>query len=173
MKAVADPFAVIAKLPRNSVVIIRDYDHPQRKHYANEIIRFAHKFHIKALLAGDVGMAQVLHADGVHLPEYRTKELVKIRREHPRWILSAALHTVKTSPHSGRGFADFLLFSAVFASESHPERNPIGIRALATVMRNSSPAVIALGGICPKNIRFLKITNPYGMAAIRGFLDVL
>ena len=63
--------------------------------------------------------------------------------------------------------ADYLLLGHVYATPSHPARQPLGLEVVRAVSSLGVP-VIAIGGITPSHARELRAAGAYGIAAIRA-----
>ncbi len=63
--------------------------------------------------------------------------------------------------------ADYLVLGSVYATPSHPGREPVGVEAVRAVSALGIP-VIAIGGVTPSHVRELREAGAYGAAAIRA-----
>ena len=82
-----DPYSIINQLPKNSGVILRDYNVPNRKILANKIAEICRKRHLVYLIGGDVKLALELGASGIHIPDFKKLELPYIRPKKDNWII--------------------------------------------------------------------------------------
>ena len=161
-----DPEAAIAALPADSIVIFRDYDHPDRAALAERLLQVSRSAGCWFLVAGDVRLARRLGADGVHLPEYRLSRtpagLSGFR------LVTAACHSTAALRRAHRAGAHLAMVSPVFPTESHPGARTLGIHGLARLKARSQLPVAALGGITIKNARQLRSLRLAAVAGISG-----
>jgi thiamine-phosphate pyrophosphorylase len=97
----------------------------------------------------DVALA--VGAAGVHLPA-RGLDVKNVRRWAGRKLtVGVSTHTLAEARMAERGGADYVVFGPVFAS---PQKGaPVGVEALAEVVRALSIPVFALGGVDATNAR--------------------
>lgn len=166
-----DPLAAINRLPAGSGVLFRHHDWPQRAELAQTVARLCRVKRLVLLVANDWRLAALVGAAGVHLAE----GLARSGRVGPcrGWvrrgrILSVAAHSTPAL-HAARTIgADFCLVSQAFASRSHPGRAPLGAIRFATLARNCTIPVVALGGMNHRTWKRLPPGCAHGWAAIDG-----
>ena len=165
-----DPVAAAANLPRGAIVILRHYGDRRRWELARALVRFGRPRGIRIVIAGDPRLALRVGADGVHLPEFMARRgfpsWALWRR--PGWIVTAAAHSWAAVVRAKRAFADAVLLSPVFPTESRPDAPLLGPIAFARLSRRSPLPVYALGGITPARARRLAGCRAAGIAGIRG-----
>jgi thiamine-phosphate pyrophosphorylase len=171
-----DPLAVIAKLHADCAVIFRDYDAPDRPNLGQKLAQACRDRSVSFLVAGDGALAEVLGADGLHMPEGRIDEIGLWRERHPDWLITAAAHAAKALDAAHKAGADAALLSPVFPTKSHPEtlsgdKAPLGAENFARLSDKSPLAVYALGGITAENAALIKGKHTAGLAAISAFAD--
>ena len=66
--------------------------------------------------------------------------------------------------------ADFVVAGAVYATASHPGREPAGVALVERIAAAGAP-VVAIGGVTPERAGDLKRAGAAGVAAIRGVWD--
>jgi thiamine-phosphate pyrophosphorylase len=92
------------------------------------------------------------------------------RKVAPRALIGRSVHdgaNVRAALDQGAGF---LVAGSVFATPSHPERNPAGTTLLKDAAASGLP-VIAIGGITPERTREVVAAGAWGVAAIRALWD--
>ncbi|HVV41890.1 MAG TPA: thiamine phosphate synthase, partial [Nitrobacter sp.] len=119
----------------------------------------------KLLIANDADLAARLGADGIHLSEDRAGQAFHWRALHPRWIITAAAHNARTTCLPA---LDAVFLSPVFATQSHPERVPLGGIMLRCIAMLARAPVYALGGIDDRTVARLMDAPLIGLAAIGG-----
>ena len=152
-----DPLTVVENLPVGSAIMFRPYavDHPDM------------------VVAGDPKLADVLKADGLHLPEGIARHDVLApalawRQRTGGW-LTMACHSPMALNHARHLKMDAVFISPVFPTESHPGAPALGPLRLAQWSRQCGIPVFALGGITVASRRRLIGCGVQGVAAIDGF----
>lgn len=164
---VANPLEVCEQLPAGSIIICRDYDHPDRVGLAENLRRITKELQQFLLIAGDAALARAVDADGLHLPEYMLgspPNLVGFG------LVSAACHNKMALRRAERHGVDFALVSPVFQTDSHPGAPYLGIHRFARLIRGAKVPVAALGGVRPSNAAQLRPLDLMGVAAIGAYL---
>ncbi len=164
-----DPLAAAARLPPGTMLVLRHYDAPNRARLAADLARLCRARGVLLSIAGDVRLARVIGADGVHLPEHA---LVGGRRAgaDPRFLVTAAAHSLPALRRAVQAGADAAVLSPVFATASHPGAPTLGPTRFARLIAAASLPVYALGGIEAANARRLRASGAVGIAAIRAYL---
>lgn len=165
---VPDSAAVIARLPRGSGVIFRDYEYDGRRELAAELAALARAGGHSFLVAGDPLLAEAVGADGFHAPQWQLEagDLRGLRVSCPHWFITAACHDAETLARAAGAGADAGLVSPVFATNSHPGAPVLGVAGLRRMMAGARLPVIALGGIDGGTVDGLKGLPIAGIAAI-------
>ncbi|MEJ5338951.1 MAG: thiamine phosphate synthase [Aquificaceae bacterium] len=117
-----------------------------------------------------VDIALAAGADGVHLPEKGLPPSV-VKRIAPQLIVGYSAHTLEGALWAQEEGADFITFSPIFRTQSHPEAEPLGLMALKEVSQKLSIPVYALGGITWEKIKLCYRNGAYGVAGIGLFFD--
>lgn len=161
-----DPETAIAALPADSIVIFRDYDHPDRTGLAVQLLKASRLAGCWFLVAGDASLAKRLGADGVHLPEHGlTKRPTTLSGFS---LVTAACHSAVALRRARRAGAHMAIVSPVFPTESHPGAKTLGVHGLSRLMAQAELPVAALGGITMKNARKLRLLKLAAVAGISG-----
>lgn len=121
---------------------------------------------LRLLVGVNERLALAVDADGLHLPEWAVSRLPALRRRRPRWLLTAAAHSLTAARRAATAGADGVVVSAVFPSESPSAGRPIGPLRLAGIARATPAPVIALGGVNGRSVRRLLSTGVAGVAAV-------
>ncbi|MCB1589793.1 MAG: thiamine phosphate synthase [Xanthomonadales bacterium] len=105
---------------------------------------------------------------GVHL----SARVAQQYRERPvswgSW-LSVACHDNAEIAHATQIEADFILLSPVRRTPSHPDRLPLGWPAFGRLAQLAHCPTLALGGIFPVDLEYVRRMGGQGVAGIRGF----
>jgi thiamine-phosphate pyrophosphorylase len=116
-------------------------------------------------------------ADGVHLgekslPVAEAKRLVAEHGERNDFLIGVSCHSLEAARAAARDGADYLFFGPVFATPSKAAfAAPQGPERLATVCREVSIPVVAIGGVTLVNASACFAAGTSGIAAIRLFQD--
>ncbi|HET6764660.1 MAG TPA: thiamine phosphate synthase [Longimicrobiaceae bacterium] len=118
-------------------------------------------------------VAAATGADGIHLPR-RGLEPADARRIVGRdvWI-GASVATQAEARAAVGGGADYVIAGSVFATESHPGAEPIGIPRLAEIAASTDAPVIAIGGVTADRIATIRETGAWGVAVVRAVWDAV
>lgn len=165
-RRLADPRALIARLPADVGIIVRHYGHPNRGALAEDIVRRARRRGLLVLVAGDAALARRTGAGGVHLPGRRRRPRPAHRPAH--WVVTAAVHGLDELAAAGVADVDAVLVSPVFPTTTRIQRRALGLVGLRRLAARTDVPVIALGGLDPARIRRLGV-GADGFAAIGAF----
>ena len=167
-----DPSLVFDHMPKGSAVVLRHTDPAQLAQLAKMILPKARRYGLKVLISNDVRLARRLRADGVHLSEDQCRR-GRWRRTivscHGNFLITAAQHGAK---RFARTAIDAVLLSPAFPTTSHPDAKALGPLQFAKIASHSRYPAIALGGISTTQVRRLRLSRPYGIAAIGGWESV-
>lgn len=171
----ADPLAVIDRLPKGAGVVLRDYrdagNDAARLAAARRLRRACRARGLVLIVAGDARFALAVGAEGLHLPEWRLARAgaaVRLMRAKRGTFVTAACHSARALVAAGRAGADAAVLAPVFPTQSHPEARSIGALRFAALVRGAGLPVYALGGIDTKAARRLSASGAIGVAGI-GF----
>ena len=167
-----DPKRLLSSLPKDSAIIFRHYDAPNREQMARELVTLAHRKNIKVLIAGDWKLAHRCRADGVHWPEHLLGRLPgRPRSLKKSWLTSGAVHSRRNAAKAKAVSLDLAFISPVFPTKSHSGKTTLGPYRLEELRILTGSKAIALGGLSLKTVRKLTISKPWGIAGIGLFKD--
>jgi thiamine-phosphate diphosphorylase len=115
----------------------------------------------------DVALAA--HASGVQLGRGSLPP-TEARRLNASWWIGRSVHSIAEARSALAEGADYLLAGPVYATATHPEAAPLGLKRLAEIAGVGLP-VIAIGGVTPARVRDLRKAGAHGVAAIRALWD--
>lgn len=180
-KKISDFEKTIKTLPKNSIIIIREYDleKKEREIFARKIAAFARSYNFKILVGKDFTLAQKIKADGVHFSDFDKLPLQFLQKKMfaKKFIFSFSCHSFKSILRARKFKPDLLFISPIFQTTSHFDTKPFGIKNLAKIAlktKNSlyfSPTLYALGGINLKNLQQVRKLGISGFGAIDLFLE--
>lgn len=79
-------------------------------------------------------------------------------------------HSASQALRAAREGADYVTFSPVFETRTHPDQLPAGIDPLRLAAERSGVPVLALGGMTPPRARIARLVGAHGAAAISSLL---
>lgn len=179
-KRAADPYLLLANLPKNAGLVWRAYDEEISRSQLRNLSKAAQGVRTPIFLAWTNRHRATPLPDHRHLPEHclnkpYTDGMFKIgRRIPPQTFITAAAHSERAIVAAAHAGVDAVLISPVFPTRSHPGNRSLGIirfAALARLARSLGLAVYALGGINDvAKIHRLASTGATGIAGIDIFL---
>lgn len=161
------PWETAARLPAGSGVVYRHFGATGAEETGCRL-RDATRLNGGRLLIGlDEELAAATGADGVHLPERALDQAIRLRREHPAWLLTGAAH----GPADWRRLQplDAVVLSPVFpAGGASGGRPALGPERFATLASTLGRPVYALGGVKADNARQLLGSGACGLAGVEA-----
>jgi thiamine-phosphate pyrophosphorylase len=160
------PLAAAARLPRGSLVVVRARQSSHRAKLARALTPIAKARRLMLVIANDAALATRVRAQGLHLSEARAREARHWRALRPRWLITAAAHSLEACAAAKRAGADAVFLAPVFQTSSHPNRPGLGALRARLIARQARLPVYALGGLDAR--RALELAHgPFaGLAAI-------
>ncbi len=178
-KKISDFEKTIKNLPKNSIIIIREYDLDKnlREAFAKKIISLARVEGLRILVGKDIFLAKKLEADGVHFSDFDKLPLQFFKKKSfkKKFIFSFACHSEKSFLKSKKLKTGMLFFAPIFPTTSHVGAKAIGLKKFAEItfkhrdLGYFSPRIYALGGINSENIKSLRKLPIAGFGAIDFF----
>lgn len=127
------------------------------------------------LLINDrVDIALALPADGVHLAGRSLPAgVVRQLRRQASWkgMIGCSVHSYEEALTAAESGVDYVTYGHVYASESHRDLPPRGLRELARIVEAISIPVVAIGGIEVNNLAPVLNTGVSGIAVIGSVLS--
>jgi thiamine monophosphate synthase len=170
-----DIFEVINNLPKNAIVIVREYDlsYVKRLEFATKVKLIAAKKSLKVLAGKSLKMAIAIKADGVHFSDkdkFWSKYLYCKKIGRKNFIFSLSCHKIKSLKLAQKFNFDMVFYSPIFETKSHQDQKCIGISkfrkiALENFYSFGAP-LYALGGISQANIGLLRGCKIVGVGGI-------
>ena len=165
-------FATIQKLPKNSAIIIREYDlnYQERLEFALKIIKIAKSRGTLTFIGKDLPLAIKLKANGVHFSDFDQswQKYLYYQRYNRNFLFSCSCHSQKFLQKAINYNFNYYFLSAIFPTSSHPGTKTLGQRNLTKIINQTAKnsAIYALGGINKDNIKLLNNSKVYGIAGI-------
>jgi thiamine-phosphate pyrophosphorylase len=112
-------------------------------------------------------LAQVLHADGVHLPEQALPASLVRSLLGAQALVGVSCHDADGLAAAANSGASFATLSPVFTSPNTVNKGtPLGVPRFAALLRDAKLPVYALGGVEAAHVRELKAAGAAGLAVI-------
>ena len=123
---------------------------------------------VPVVISSRVDIAVACDAAGVHLPE-RDVATSEARKLIGKRLVGRSIHSLDVAAAAENEGADYVIYGPVWASASHPGVAPVGIDALAEVVRSVRIPVLAIGGVTPDRVAECYRVGAAGFASIRMF----
>lgn len=123
------------------------------------------------LLNGPAELAQALGADGLHM-DSAGLHAASVRPLDECFLVSASCHEAADLEKAGDLGLDFVTLSPVLATRSHPEAQALDWAQFQRLCEVSPLPVYALGGLSPALLEQVRDHGGFGVAGIRGFVDL-
>ena len=143
----------------------KNFTADQLTSFAQKVTAKAHARNAKVLFNADMGLANTLRADGVHLTSAQLMEL-KTRPDFP--LVGASCHNQIELRHAEKLGCDFVVLGPIKPTQSHPDIKTLGWENAAKLIEDYSVPVYALGGIQQTDIETAWIHNFHGVAMQRN-----
>jgi len=119
------------------------------KAFLDRVIAMARPYGAKVLLNGDIELARISGADGVHLSSV---QLMKLQQKPQDLICAASCHSIEELMHAQQLALDFAVLSPVLPTKSHPGSEVLGWQRFGQMIKDCAIPVYALGGLSPSDL---------------------
>ena len=133
---------------------------------AREIGALCRGMGVPFVVDDDAEIAALAGADGVHVGQSDESAAEARRRIGPDKILGVSAPTVEQALEAERNGADYLGVGAVFPTGSKDDADAVSLDTLKAICNAVHIPVVAIGGICIKNVGVLRGTGISGVAVI-------
>lgn len=146
----------------------KDASTGRRVQLAREIMPLCTAAHVPFVIDDDVEAALAAGADGVHVGQSdmaceRARTLLG-----PDKIVGVSAQTVAQARAAEAAGADYLGVGALFATPTKLDAADVGLDELSAICRAVAIPVVAIGGLHPATIPYLKGTGIDGLAIVSG-----
>jgi 8-oxo-dGTP diphosphatase len=140
----------------------------KRQEFAREVVRRVRAVRGIVLVNADIGLANDVGADGIHLPSGE----IMAMETHPRfkWF-GASCHDAEELSRAASVGADFAVLGPVGPTPSHPENPGIGWERFSELVDGLPLPVFALGSMRVTDLSAVWRHGGHGVAMIRGAWD--
>ncbi|MES2833569.1 MAG: thiamine phosphate synthase [Pseudomonadota bacterium] len=161
------PWETAARLPAGAGVVFRHFGAPGAAETAARLRAVTRDASVRLLIGLDDALADMVGADGVHLPERALSRAAALKAAHPDWIITGASHGAVESIEALDAVVLSPVFTAGGVSSGKPQLGTEGFAAFAARIRR--PAY-ALGGVNAENAASLIGCGACGIAGVDGIL---
>ena len=178
-KKVSDFEKVIKILPKNSAIIILEYDldKKNREIFAQKIAKLAQAQGLKIIVGKDFDLAKKINADGIHFSDFDKLPIAFLKKKSfpKNFIFSFSCHSTKSFLLSKKIKPNLSFLTPIFSTTSHQNSSCLGLKALAKITFQKqkpnyfSQRIYALGGVDLQNIKALRKLKISGIGAIDLF----
>ena len=159
------PWLTAAALPPGAAVVYRSFGAADARSVAERLRRLTAARGVRLLIGLDADLAQAVGADGVHLPERALDRADDLRRRHPGWQVTGAVHSA-ASLAGARALSAAVLSPVFAAGGASAHRSALGVTAFAALVRDAPVPVYALGGLSADNADSLRGSGACGLAGV-------
>ena len=137
--------------------------------FSLQVLAIAQSYQAKVLINGDAELVREVGADGVH---FTSSQLMALScRPDPEYgLCGASCHNAEELFAAEQLGLDFVVLGPVQSTQSHPGLAPLGWRRFATLIRDYSLPVYALGGLHPEDLPIAQEMGAHGIAMMRGIV---
>jgi thiamine-phosphate pyrophosphorylase len=116
-----------------------------------------------------VDVALAAGAEGVQLGA-GSLSVKEVRRIAPDLLVGASIHSVDEAMRAEQDGADYLVVGTMFASRSHPGKEPEGLGLMREIRARTRLPLIGIGGITTANAASVMAAGADGVAVITEIL---
>ncbi|SEI40376.1 8-oxo-dGTP diphosphatase [Allopseudospirillum japonicum] len=138
--------------------------------YAYAATELAHQYQARVILNATPDLLQQIPAQGVHLCAWQLAQYNK-RPIEKNYFLSCAVHSPEQLAQAQRLQADWVCYSPILPTNSHPETTGLGWQALQNFCQQAKVPVYALGGMRAEHLARVQALGAQGIAGIRCFFN--
>ena len=156
----------ILKVAKNVGIIFRNYKENHNKDKIIPLRQFCKSNNKKIYLANNFKLAIKLNLDGVYIPSFNKSLMFKNLNLKKNFIILGSAHNIREIKIKEKQGVDVIFLSPLFKDKGNKQLN---IYKYLNLKNFTAMKDISLGGISSKNIKKLKLINPYGFAGISFF----
>jgi thiamine-phosphate pyrophosphorylase len=167
MAIVAGAQAGLRAASRATIVQLRAPDLTARE-VERELTQLVASSPVPVLVSSRCDLAVASGAAGVNLPE-RDIPIGEARVLVGDRLIGRSVHSLEAAREAEHDGADYVIFGPIWSSATHRDSEPVGIEALAAVVRAVRIPVLAIGGVTAERVADILDSGAAGYAAIRMF----
>ena len=135
---------------------------------ARSLRALTERYKVPLIIDDNIKLALLCGADGVHVGQNDMDAAQARALLGSDKILGVTAKTVEQALKAQKQGADYLGSGAVFGTSTKADALPMTMERLGEICRSVSIPVVAIGGICLKNIGKLKGSGAAGAAVVSG-----
>ena len=139
-----------------------------REAFLARVLEVARPSGVRILVNADIGLAQRMGADGVHLTS-RQLGTLHSRPDLP-WV-GASCHDRAELRAAEKLGADFAVLGSVLPTQTHPGVAPLGWERFESIVQEAAIPVYSLGGMRPGDLQTAWSRGGHGIAMQRASWD--
>ena len=167
MAIVASAAAGLRAAPRATIVQLRAPALTARQ-LEREALQLVESSEVPVLVSSRCDVAVAAGAAGVNLPE-RDVGIEFARGLIRHGLVGRSVHSLEAAMRAQDEGADFVIYGPVWPSASHPDVEPAGVDALASIASALRIPVLAIGGVTEERVAEVRAAGASGYAAIGMF----
>ncbi len=155
-------------------VQLREKDLPASQLFdlASQLCALCRRYGARVLINDRIDIALAVRADGAHLPANSFAPADARCLLGPAAVIGVSTHSLAEVHAAARAGADFVVFGPVFDTPSKRAFGaPAGLDTLGRAARESTVAVLAIGGITPELAAPVRRCGAHGVAVVSGILS--
>lgn len=137
--------------------------------FATKILQLARPYNAKILINGSETIVKNVGADGIHLTAAQLLSTSQ-RPGKEFGLCGASCHNIEELVAAEALELDFIVLGPVQPTQSHPGSTALGWNRFATLIRDYSLPVYALGGMRTEDLEIAQEMGAHGIAMIRGIV---
>lgn len=136
--------------------------------FALAVVKHAHAHQAKVMINGNMALAGLVGADGVHLTASQL-HAIDARPEMP--LVAASCHVAADISRAAALGLDFVVLGPVCATATHPDTALLGWDGFRIMAATARLPVYALGGLWRADLDQALTCGAHGLAMVRGAWD--
>ncbi|MDH3692068.1 MAG: Nudix family hydrolase [Gammaproteobacteria bacterium] len=138
--------------------------------FADEVISLCHGCGAEVLLNADASLVKRSAADGIHLDSSALKRCETRPLPQDMWV-GASCHDATELERAAQIPVDFAVLGPVFATQSHPNADPLSWQRFSALTETATFPVFAIGGMNPDHVSRARSAGAQGLAMISGIWE--
>lgn len=155
-----------------TLIQLREKDITTEEFYkiALKLKEITSKYNVSLIINDRLDIALAVDADGVHVGQQDMPAAVVRKIIGNDKILGVSAATLEEAKKAEKDGADYVGIGAIFPTSTKDDARAVNINELIKMKKALNIPVVAIGGICEKNIEFLAPAKIDGVAVISAIL---
>ncbi len=143
----------------------KQLSHAALTEFAKIVVGRARAANARVIINADTALAHQIKADGVQLT---AAQLAELNTRPDLELVGASCHDAAELDLAEKLGCTYALLSPVLPTASHPGAPSLGWEQFATLIRNRTIPIYALGGLTPTDLEIAQQHGAHGIALLRG-----